>query len=486
MRVVVGGIYHESNTFFTRPTTLVELTRRSTTRGAALLQRWQGTASEIGGFIEEAHHQKVFLVPTLMVWGMPSGPISDVAFESLVGELLERIAGVRCLEGVLLCLHGAMVTETLQDADGEVLRRVRHLVGPHVPIAATLDFHSNTSHLMVEQADILVGYDTYPHLDYRERGRECLALLARTLRGEITPRMALAKAPLMPHILRQCTDEEPMAELMARAHAAEKEPGVLAVTVAAGFPYADVECVGFSCVALTDGDCRRARAIADSMAARAWELREAFDAHLLSPKEAVAQAMASQSGPVVLVDVGDNVGGGTPGDGTILLAELMEQEARGAVVMITDPEAVSKAIEAGVRNEVSLDVGGKHNSHHGAPVRVHGRVRLIADGIYVNRGPMREGLSEDMGRTVVLQCKGITLILTEYKTPMWNLQQLRSLGIEPTHQQIIVVKSAVAHRAAYGPIATHMIEVDTPGLTAADVRRYSYRNVPRPIWPLDR
>ncbi|MDH7571040.1 MAG: M81 family metallopeptidase, partial [Armatimonadota bacterium] len=276
MRVAVGGLYHESNTFFQRPTTLEELTRRGTARGAGIFQRWRGTRTEIAGFLEEAPHQKMLLVPTLMVWGLPSGPIRDVAFEQLVGELLERIAGVSPLDGVLLSLHGSMATETLQDADGELLRRVRDLVGSNVPIAATLDYHANISPDMVRYADILIGYDTDPHLDIEERGRECARLLARTLRGEISPRMALAKARLIPHVLRQPTTSGPMAELLAMAHAAEESPDILAVTVAGGFPYADVSCAGLSCVAIADGDAARAQAVADAIAARAWELREAF------------------------------------------------------------------------------------------------------------------------------------------------------------------------------------------------------------------
>lgn len=486
MRVAVGGIYHESNTFFERPTTLEEFTRRATARGSTLLPRWRNTASEVAGFADEAVRQKLYLVPTLMSWGMPSGPLSDVAFEELVGELLERIDGAGYLDGVLLSLHGAMATETLQDADGEVLRRVRALVGPSVPVACTLDFHANISPLMAAQADILIGYDTYPHLDCFERGRECVQLLARTLRGEIAPRMALGKARLIPNVLRQQTTDGPMAKLLARAHAFEQEEGVLAVSVAAGFPYADVECAGLGCVALTNADAARAREIADSITALAWELRQEFDAEISQAQEAVAQALRCSDGPVVLVDVGDNVGGGTPGDGTTLLAELLEQGAQDAVVMINDPRAVAEAIAVGVRGELSLEVGGKTDSHHGAPVRVKGRVRLISDGIYVNCGPIRDGITEDMGRTALLQCDGVTLVLTEYKMPMWNLQQLRSLGIEPTRQRIIAVKAAVAHRAAYGPIAARIIEVDSPGLTAPDIRRYTFRNVPRPIWPLDR
>ncbi len=485
MRVAVGGVFHESNTFFEHPTTLEDFARRGVMRGSEMFGRWQDTNSEIGGFLEEAPAQKMLLVPTLMAWGMPSGPVSDVAFEVLVAELLERLDGAMPLDGVLLSLHGAMVTETLRDGDAEVLRRVRALVGARAPIAATLDFHANISPEMVDLADILVGYDTYPHVDFRERGRECLALLARTLRGELRPAMVLSKASLIPHNLRQYTASGPMARLMALAHAAESE-GMPAVTVAAGFPYSDVECIGLSCVAIGDGDRARARAVADSITAAAWDMRQEFDIEVPQPKEAVRRAIRADRHPVVLADVGDNVGGGTPGDGTTLLAELLAQGARGAVVMLADPEAVAQAVAAGVRSTVTLTVGGKTDAHHGAPVRVEGRVRLISDGVYTNRGPMRDGLVEDMGRTVVLQCEGVTLILNELKTPMWNLQQLRSLGIEPADQRIIVVKGAIAHRAAYEPISAAMIEVDTPGRTVANILRLPYRNVPRPIWPLDR
>jgi microcystin degradation protein MlrC len=485
MRVIVGGISHESNTFLERLTGREAFAQGSTTRGAALLEAWQGTNSEVAGFAEEAAVQGLELVPTLLAWAMPAGRVADDAFEALVGELLERIAAAGPVAGVLLCLHGALATERYQDGDGEVLRRVRALVGPSVPIAATLDFHANVSPLMAEQADILVGYDTYPHVDLRERGRECAALLARTLRGEVRPALALSKAPLVPNILRQATEAGPMATLIALAHAAEAEPGLLSVSVTAGFPYADVECLGLGCLALADGDHARAQAVADRITAWAWENRHAFAADAPGPTEAVAQALASPRGPVVLVDVGDNVGGGTPGDGTFLLAELLAREAQGAVVMLADPEAVAQAIAAGVRSEVTLAVGGKVDAHHGPPVTVRGRVRLIADGVYQNRGPMRDGIVDDMGRTVVLQCGGLTLILTERKMPMWNLEQLRALGIEPTRQRVIVVKAAIAHRAAYSPIAAAMIEVDTPGLTAPDIRRYHYHHAPRPLWPLD-
>jgi microcystin degradation protein MlrC len=191
-------------------------------------------------------------------------------------------------------------------------------------------------------------------------------------------------------------------------------------------------------------------------------------------------------GPVVLADVADNVGGGSPGDGTVLLAELIRQGAKGALVLIADPEAVHACLRAGVRETVTVAVGGKVDRMHGEPVTVTGRVRALTDGVFRNRGPMRDGLVDDQGRTAVLDVDGITLVLTERKLPMWNLQQLRSCGIEPTEQRIIVCKGAIAHRAAYAPIAQQLIEVETPGCCSGDVRRFDYQQIRRPLYPIDR
>jgi microcystin degradation protein MlrC len=308
--------------------------------------------------------------------------------------------------------------------------------------------------------------------------------------------MALAKPPLMPHILCQRTADGPMAEMMALARAAEQEPGVLRVSVAGGFAYADVPRMGMGVLVVTDGDDALASEVASRLSEEAWARRERFTAQLPDAAEAVRQAIATDAttGPVVLADLADNVGGGAPGDGTSLLAELLRQEARGAVVILADAEAVATCLEAGVLARVELTVGGKVDRLHGEPVQVTGYVRALTDGVFRNRGPMRDGLVDDMGRTAVVAVGGtpeqaedaLLLVLTERKLPQWNLEQLRSVGIEPTRQRIIVCKGAIAHRAAYAPIATRLIEVETPGSCAGDVRRFEYHNIRRPLYPLDR
>jgi microcystin degradation protein MlrC len=484
MRIGIGGIYHESNTFVARPTTMAMFEDCHVHYGGDVVEHWKGTCSEINGFLEGARVYGFEVAPALMAWGMPSGTVTAEAFEMLAGELTRRLAAAAPLDGVLLSLHGAMVAENFEDADGEILRRVRGLIGPK-PLVATLDYHANVTDEMVRCADALVGYDTYPHVDQVERGLEAAAILHRMLAQRLKVRMALARRPLLPHILRQATDGPPIRDVLAWAHELERREGVVAVTVCAGFPYADVPDAGFSVISVVRDDAGLARSVAEEVAELAWVRRCEFKAALPGPEEAVRCALSEGAGLTVLADVSDNLGAGTPGDGTTLLFELLRQGARDALVLLADPEAVTAAIAAGVRQRVCLRVGAKVDRHHGDPVEIEGVVRTISDGIFPNVGPMRDGVVEDQGRTAVIEANGVLVVLTERRMPMWNLQQLKALGIEPSRLRAIVVKGAVAYRAAYEPIARRVIPVDTPGLAAADVRRFHYRRLKRPIYPLD-
>ncbi len=484
MRVIVGGIYHESNTFFSQPMTLERFAECQTHFGEDVLRCWRRTCSEMAGFLDGADQFGFEAVPTLMAWGMPSGAVTADTFETLVGDLISRIKAAGPIDGVLLALHGAMVSDNYDDADGEILRRVREAIGSDVPLIATLDFHANVTDEIVRWPDALIGYDTYPHVDQVERGREAAALINRMLRDSLRPHMVLAARPMLPHILAQGTEHPPMADIIAAAHEAERQPGVLAVSAFVGFPYTDVPRAGFSVVAIGESREAACRA-AETVANLAWNRRAEFARAVPKTPDAVREAIAQHEGLTILVDVGDNVGGGTPADGTVLLAELLNQNAQGALVLLCDPEAVAACVNAGVRSKVTLKVGGKVDRHHGDPVEISGTVRTLHCGVYRNVGPMRDGVLEDQGRTAVVDTGGVLVVLTERRMPMWNLEQLRTLGIEPTRMRTIVVKAAIAWRAAYAPIASKVIAVDTPGLTAADVRQFRYRKLQRPIYPLD-
>jgi len=484
MRVAVGGIYHESNTFFSQPMTIERFRESQFHRGAEILSHWSGTCSEMAGFLEGAQGFGFEAIPTLMAWGVPAGALTDETFELLADDLISRLQSSAPLDGVLLSLHGAMVSHQYADADGEILRRVRAALGSKIPLVVTLDFHANLTEEMVRWPDALVGYKTYPHLDQVERGLEAAEILRRMLRQGLHPQMALARRPLLPHILCQATEAAPMAAIMAAAQECERLPGIVSVTVAAGFPYTDVPQSGFAALAVAETR-EAAREVAERLANLVWQRREDFTRDLPPPADAVKDAIANPEGLTVLVDVGDNVGAGTPGDGTVLLAELLRQGARDALVLLCDRAAVEACIAAGVRQSLTLRVGANCDRLHGEAIEIHGTVRLLSDGVYRNAGPMRDGMLEDQGRTAVLDAGGVLVVLTERRMPMWNLQQLRALGIEPTRLRIVVVKAAIAYRAAYAPIAAKIIEVDTPGLSTADVRRFHYTRLERPMYPLD-
>jgi microcystin degradation protein MlrC len=485
MRIAVGGIYHESNTFFSQPMTMERFAEKDLHFGADILEHWRNTCSEISGFMEGAQQFKFELVPTVMAWGMPSGALTSETYETLNRMLLSRLEDAGPLDGVLLSLHGAMVSEGFADGDGEILRRVRRAIGPETPLVVTLDYHANMTEEMVGWPDAIICYDTYPHIDQAERGLEAAGIMNRILREGLKPKLALTRRSMLPHILRQLTEESPMSDAIALAHELEQRPEIVSVSVAAGFPYCDVPDAGFSVFAVADNDEGVARRAADQVADAVWNRRAEFQKSLPVAEEAVRQALEEKSGLTVLVDVGDNLGAGTPGDGTVILAEMLKQGAQGGLVLFCDPEAVAAAVEGGVRQRVRVKVGGKVDRHHGAPVEIEGLVRTISDGVYRNLGPMRDGVLDDQGRTAVIDTGGVLVVLTERRMPMWNLQQLRALGIEPARLRIIVVKAAIAYRAAYVPIANRIIEVDTPGLAAADVRRFDYKRLKRPIYPLD-
>jgi len=483
MRAAIGGIWHETNTFANARTTLDDFRAYQFARGDEMLARFETVRNEIGGMMTGARENALSLAPTIFAGAVPSGMVARETYAQLTAWLLEDLTR-NDFDGVLLVLHGAMVAEDAPDVEGDLLKRVRALVG-NKPIVATFDIHANLSAAMIESADALIGYDTYPHVDVYERGVEAANVMAKILRGEIRPRVAFEQIPLLSVPQTQYTNTPPMREILARRAEIENDTRVITASVAVGFPYADVECAGMSVVVTTNGDADLAKAYARELRAMIWARRDAFVVKNMPVEEAVPRAIQSAVAPVILVDVADNIGGGAPGDGTVLLRALLDARAQNAVVTIADAEAVAQAIHAGIDSNVMLRVGGKTDARHGAPVGLRGRVRLISAGEYVHKGSYMTGTVMRMGRTVVLDCDGLAVVLMERKTMPFDAQQLRSLGIEPADQKIIVVKSAIAWQAAYGEIAREIFYVDTPGICAANLKTLPYQNVRRPIFPLD-
>jgi microcystin degradation protein MlrC len=486
MRIAVAGFLHESNTFNPLKADRAAFAAGSLTFGPALAAEWREAHHEVGGFFQAADELDFQPVPLVMAWATPSGPVTEDVFEEVTAAL---VAGLRrqSPDGLLLALHGAMVSDQHADADGEVLARLRQALGRDLPIAVTLDLHGNLSPRLAEAADVAVAYRTNPHVDQRACGRRAAGLLVRMLRREVRPVVALAKPPMLINIMAQDTAREPLASFMARARALEEGgPGILAASLLPGFAYADVPQMGPSVLVVADADRALAQRSADELAEELWQQREQFTVHLPGPAEAVSRALAERRTPVVLVDTGDNVGGGSAGDGTVLLAELLARGATGSVVCLYCPDGARACAAAGVGADVSLTVGGKVDRLHGDPVQVNGRVRLLHAGTYEERAVRHGGKRiNHMGLTALVELPGSNLlVLTSLRHPPFSLGALTCLGLQPHQHRILVVKAAIAYKAAYGPLGGTIIEVDTPGLTAANPQRLSYRHIRRPLWPL--
>lgn len=493
MRIVTGGIAQETNTFQWQPTTLDDFQRAgfgSLLRGQEILDLG-GTGTVYGGVVPAAAAQGVELIPTTYASVMPGGRVAREAFEVLRTEILDGIAAALPVDGVLLVLHGAMVLSDWDDAEGLLLRDVRELVGPDVPIVAPLDLHTNLSDEMIAHADALVGYREYPHTDMAEAGERALNLLAATIRGEVTPTMAFTRLPLIvPNQSMVTTWQSPLKIAIDETRVLEEQPAVLAASIFGGFPFADLPFAGVSVVVVTDNDQALAQRFADDLAEICWQQREAFTIHPVPVAEAIAEAMAGPEGSVyVLADIADSGASGTAGDGTAILRGLIAAGARSAAVaQIMDAAAVAACVSAGVGNTVTLQVGGQHDELHGPPVDVTGVVRLIHEGTFPLAGPMGAGTTAGRGRTIVLEIGGrggIELQLTELRGHPSDLNHFRAFGIEPTQRRMLVLKSAAHFRAAFEPIASKVIEVDAPGISTPKLTTLPYERLRRPIYPLD-
>lgn len=481
--LAIGGIMHESNTFSETPTDFAAF---SQTYARNLFNTWGESHHEIGGFIQGATEYGYTAYPTLMASATPAGPVTDDAFDRFTEMLIQHLKAAPTHEGLLLALHGAMVAESYPDGDGEVLRRLRDTFGRDFPIVVTLDQHTNVSEQMVAESTALVIYKTTPHIDQRQRGLQAAELMMRILADEVTPTQALVKPPMLLNMLYHNTNVPPMAPILTAAKQLEARPDVLAANVALGYPYADVSEVGPSFVVVTDNNPELAQTEADRLSDMLWNVHEQLTLDLPDATQAVEQAIASEQHPVILVEMGDNIGGGSPGDSTFVLAELQRQGASGFVVVLCEPEGVQRCIQAGVGGDVALNVGGKADTLHGDPVSIRGKVRLIHDGHYEETQPRHGGQRyHNQGVTSVVAVGDSLVVLTSRRQTPFSLQQLLSLGINPSEMRMIVVKAAVAYRAAYEPIAGQIIEVDTPGLTAVNPLHFEYHNVRRPLFPLD-
>lgn len=476
-KIAIGSIMHESNSFNREPTGLSDFHLRE-----GPLQNWASGNSEVAGFIQEGGRLGLDLIPTIYASANPKGPVTPEAFEALTTRLIEALP--KDLDAILLALHGAMYTEEFPQGDEEIVRRVRASVGPHLPLVVTHDFHANISPGVVELTDVLLTYQQNPHIDTKQRGARAASILSRMLAGEVRPRQALVKPPLLWNIVHQNTSQEPLKSVTAASIELERRPEILAASVAGGFQYNDVPYVGPSVIVVADGDAALAAREAQRLADRMWEKRGEIRLKLPDAASAVAAAIRSDRFPVALFDVGDNVGGGSAADETILLEELLRQDAKGWVVVLNDPAAVAAAKSIGIGGAWNGPVGGRSASSVSQPVVIKGTVRSLHQGNFIEPQVRHGGHRYwDMGHCAVIEEDRSTrddlnlVLLTSERSNPFSIHQLTVCGIHPERQRILTVKGTVAPRAAYETVAAEIQLVDTPGVTSANPARFVFHRV---------
>ena len=486
--VGLGGIAHETNTFNPKKTTIADFETglrgaKGILRGQEILDEHTGGSDTTAGHIEGAMQYGLDLYPTILAGPQTLGTVTDETFNILTQELIERLQAAPKLDGILLYLHGTMVVESYPHADAEVVRRVRKAFGNDIPIVVTHDFHANISREIVAETTAVIPYKQTPHLDAKERGIHSARILADTIRGKVKPVSAIEKPELFYNIIFQNTYAEPLKPIVDETLRMEQNPKILAASVTGGYQWSDIPAMGPSVVVTTDNDPELARSEAKRLAGMLMAVRDQLVLKLPSPAEAVRMAMASDKFPVSFMDTGDNIGGGSSGDSTFILDELLKQKAEGWVVVIADQEANEAAFAGGVNGAFDMLVGGKTDDMHGKPLRIRGRVKSLHDGRFVEP-EVRHGGGRfwDMGPTSVIEVEGSTrdlsniLMLTSKRVIPFSLHQLISCGVYPERQKILVAKGTIAPLAAYEPISAKVITVDSPGVTAVNPKHFTFKH----------
>ncbi|MDA7966947.1 M81 family metallopeptidase [Ruegeria sp.] len=491
-RVGIIEFSNESNTFTVMRTSMDDFRAKHFYVGDEIPENFRGTGSEVGGAMEvaEAHGWQ----PVYITAGQaePGGPILEVARAEFTDATIRGLRAAGPLDGVFVALHGAMVTETDQDGDCQFLRAVRSVVGNDIPVAVTLDLHANIFDETADLAQIAVSFRTYPHVDMRERGIEACELLHRTMAGEIAPKLAIRRPPMLVGCDDgRTTDDGPMCRLLEDAAREMQAPGILNVAINAGFTDADVWAAGPSVLVTYDtADVTEeaAVAVADRICDRIWDFRDDW-ALPIPLEDCIAQIKAAAPGdkPIVVADFSDNPGSGAYSDCTAVIAALLEAGIENAAVgTLFDPQAAAELAAHGVGAEVTLSIGGKTDpSVGGGPLQVTGTVMAVSDGGFHFEGPMFTGLPGSTGTSVCLRVQGVDIMTVSDRMQMLDKNIYRVVGIEPAEKSVVVVKSMQHFKGAFAPIASQIIVTDAGGLCTPNVKRRTYTRLRRPVFPLD-
>jgi len=484
MRIAIGEVSHETNTFCPALTEVTEFRAREWAHGQEIVARHRSVRSYLGGMLDAAESLGIEIAPTFATRATPSGTISHHAYEMIRNELLIGLRNAGPIEAICLALHGAGVAEHVDDLEGDLLARVREQVGSTLPIIVTLDLHANVTPEMARHATALLAVNFYPHVDSYDRGSEAIRLAHRIVGTGTVPRTHLSRIPML--VPTSATSLSPVKEINERCWGWEAKPGVIDCTFVHGFPHTDVPLIAASVIAIADGDGAIAREAATDVASFAWQVREGLLRRSPAPAEAVRQALSLEGGPIVINETSDNPGGGAPGDGTHLLRALLDANTPSTCFgFIYDRETAVQAHAAGVGATIRVLLGGKTDHLHGAPIETDAYVTCLTDGRFIRQSPMGRGAQADLGRMARLRIGAVDVLVSSVREQTLDAEVFLLHGIDVTRYKIVGLKSSQHFRAGFEPLAAHILTADSPGLTTLDLTSFPYRRVNRPVWPLD-
>lgn len=489
MRIAIGAWSQETNTFSPFLSQREQFTIRTYASAEELAQTFATSRVEISGFLHVLAQTDATVVPLLTAKaGASGGAITRAAFDSILADLLESIRAAGQLDAVLLSLHGALVIEDHDDAEGCILQAVRELVGPKVPIAASLDLHGHITPQMLEYADILVGYEEYPHIDMFETGERTAKLLLAQLRGEITPHMAMAKRPMLVNPVSGQSTTQPLRRIMDRARELEASGEVIVASLFPVQPWIDVVDLGFASLVVAQSPEAAQRA-ADELADMAWEARTEFEPDFVIPLDEAIRIAMESDGVTVIGDPGDAPSSGAAADNPSILRALLahgvDRSEKRTYLAICDAPAAQAAAAAGIGAEVTLHVGHTLSRNDGEPLEIRATVLALNHGLTRMQGPGATGAVMNMGLTAMVAIGNIRLVIRSLPASEWDPAIYLSVGLFLNEASLIFVKSPAHFRVVYAPIADRVLVADTPGAARANMGALDLKRVKRPLFPLD-
>ena len=486
MRVAVVSFSYEGNSFSNRLDGEEAFARNMLLEGDAVLPLIAGRALAVTGGMDALHKAGLSTVMTLAAKGVSGGSIVDAFYQNTKARILRLLEQALPFDGIYMALHGAMICESLADPEGDLLAAVRQLVGPDMPIAASLDLHANVTPEMVRHADILVGYETYPHEDAYTTGYKAADLLAQTLQGKIKPSLALRRVNAVLPVLGGSTqDDAPMARIRVKAREMEAAGEALSISYFPVQPWIDYPDVGIAALAITNDQPEQARAVATDIVSQMWQCRQEFEIPMYSPTEAITAALAMDESTVLLVDGPDSVGGGANGDNPGLLSALLSSGTDvDAAICIVDAGAAQMAHEIGIGKTADFRIGASLDARYYEPVNVQARVEKIVDGSFIYAGGAVAGAKGNMGPTALLRVGKLRIVVCSHPFYEYADEHYRICDIDFRTLRLVVFKNLMNFRNLLGDSVGHVI-VDGPGGTPPRLQTAPWQRKQRPFWPCD-